>query len=205
MSRPKSPPGFVAVAVMVFAPTANGTDMLNRVLQGNLNPAIKHSSPVSCAVPLPPAELLQVTEVAVAERDPETVTVSAHVWPLFVGDSIVISPGISLGRPHRPHHHHRRLVRRATARAPLKAIASASFWSWPCCSPFHLYARSKGEQPVSRKLGSAPQISPTGPDAAGVTTGERPHSRGITQATAACFTGAHRKHPPRRRSHRSAT
>jgi hypothetical protein len=67
---------------MVFAPTANGTDILNRVLQGNLNPAIKHSSPVSCAVPLP-AELLQVTEVAVAERDPDTVTVSAHIWPVF--------------------------------------------------------------------------------------------------------------------------
>lgn len=102
VSRPKSPLGLVAVAVMVFVPTANGTDMLNPVLQGNLKPAIKHSSPVSSAVPLPPAELLQVTEVAVAERDPETVTVAAHVGPVFVGDSIVINPGISLGRSSAP-------------------------------------------------------------------------------------------------------
>jgi hypothetical protein len=102
VSRPKSPPGFVAVTVIVFVPTANGTDVLNPVLQGNRKPAIKHSSPVSAALPLPPAELLQVTEVAVAERDPETVTVAAQVWPLLVGDSIVINPGISLGRSSSP-------------------------------------------------------------------------------------------------------
>jgi hypothetical protein len=102
VSRPKSPLGFVAVTVMVFVPTANGTDMWNPVLQGNLKPAKKHSSPVSAAVPLPPAELLQVTEGAVAERDPETVIVSWHVGPLSVGDSIVINPGISLGRSSSP-------------------------------------------------------------------------------------------------------
>jgi hypothetical protein len=87
---------------MVFVPTANGTDVLNPVLQGNRNPAKKHSSPVSAALPLPPAELLQVTEVAVAERDPETVTAGWHVGPRSAGNSIVINPGISLGRSSSP-------------------------------------------------------------------------------------------------------
>jgi hypothetical protein len=62
---------------MVFAPTAKGTDIDHPWLQGiGPTPKGKHSWTVRVPVPLPPAELLQVTALTVVERDPERFTVA---------------------------------------------------------------------------------------------------------------------------------
>jgi hypothetical protein len=107
VSFPKSAlPAFVPVTVMIFVPTAKGTDIKNPWLQGiGPTPKGKHSWTVSVAVPLPPAELLQVTALTVSERDPETSTVAWDTGPnvgLAVGISIVTKSVISRGASSSP-------------------------------------------------------------------------------------------------------
>src|SRR6188508_2571447 len=100
VSCPKLPSAFVPFTVMVLLPTARGTDIDHPWLQGN-GPAAnrKHCWTVRVPVPLPPAELLQVTAVTVNERDPERSTVAWEVGNVgfAVGNSIVTNPGISCG------------------------------------------------------------------------------------------------------------
>src|SRR6188508_1911473 len=127
VSCPKLPSAFVPFTVMVLLPTARGTDIDHPWLQGN-GPAAnrKHCWTVRVPVPLPPAELLQVTALTVTERDPETFTVAWEVGNVgfAVGNSIVTSPGISCGAssssPPPPQ-----------APSPTSAITATSI----CCRP----------------------------------------------------------------------